>query len=153
MLIRWRDHFASSPAILLPWQVTDHSNKSLSGLWFHLVCLFNTGFVYGSSWTCELKCAYSFSHVVCSVLIAVGVLILGAIDSHLAALGAVFQLELKNSDEQETVHSITTRSRRNRQLSDGAIKDNVADWGEISEGDIWNQEFLCWMFSSWCALL
>lgn len=65
--------------------------------------------------------------MVCSVLIAVGVLILGTIDSHLAALGAVFQLELKNSDEQETVHSITTRSRRNRQLSDGAIKDNVAD--------------------------
>jgi len=43
----------------------------------------------------RMEVRYSLSHLVCSVLIAVGVLILGGIDSHLAALGAVFQLELK----------------------------------------------------------
>lgn len=39
--------------------------------------------------------------MVCSVLIALGVLILGAIDNNLAALGAVPARTLKSAGEQE----------------------------------------------------
>jgi hypothetical protein len=41
----------------------------------------------------RIEMRLSVSHVSCGVLIAVAVPILGAIDSHLAAFGAVFQLE------------------------------------------------------------